>query len=118
LLIACLFLWLVIQAVPKHFASKQELMQPSYQVDINTAEIIDLLNLPEIGPNLAKGIIDHRRTHGPFRQLSDLTRVSGVGPRTLQRLSPYLTFPDSSQIDAHAAESHLTASGRIKSSSH
>lgn len=118
LLIAGLFLWLILQIAPKHFASKQELTPPRYQVDINSAEIVEFLNLPEVGPSLAKSIVDFRSQHGPFHHLSDLAEVRGIGPRTLQRLSPYLIFPAPPTIDSQDTDSCLTASGQTLSSSH
>jgi DNA uptake protein ComE-like DNA-binding protein len=48
-------------------------------VNINTAEIDELRNLPGIGPVLAGAIRDGR----PFTSVDDLSRVPGIGPRRL-----------------------------------
>lgn len=61
-----------------------------FQVDINSAEWTELLVLPEIGPALAKRIVENRRNSGPFTSVDDLDRVPGIGPKTLERLRPYL----------------------------
>lgn len=66
-----------------------------FEVDINTADWPELLQLPEIGETLAKRIVDSRRTGGPFRDHRDLMRVRGIGPKTLDTIRPYLRpMPD------------------------
>jgi competence protein ComEA len=62
----------------------------SFQVDINQADWPELIQLPGIGPTLAQRIIESRRTDGPFLDHDDLMRVRGIGPRTLERVRPYL----------------------------
>ncbi len=66
--------------------------QADYTVDINQASESDLLNLPEVGPSLAKKILVYRDQHGDFHSLSDLGEVPGVGPQTLKQLGPFLSF--------------------------
>ena len=61
-----------------------------YQVDINKAEWPELAELPDIGETLAQRIVDSRQTQGAFRDHDDLRRVRGIGPRTLEKLKPYL----------------------------
>lgn len=54
-------------------------------VDINSANEAELITLTGIGPTLAEAIIEHRELHGPFENVHDLTRVSGIGPVTIAR---------------------------------
>lgn len=61
-----------------------------YWVDINTAQVPDLLLLPDIGESLARRIVDERAANGAFRDHDDLLRVRGIGPKTLERIKPYL----------------------------
>ncbi|NBC00694.1 MAG: hypothetical protein GVY15_07525 [Bacteroidetes bacterium] len=61
------------------------------QVHLNTADAAALQRLPGIGPALAERIMAYRAAHGPFARVSDITRVSGIGPRTLERLAPKAT---------------------------
>jgi competence protein ComEA len=61
-----------------------------YLVDINAAEWPELAELPEIGETLARRIVESRGAAGPFGDHDDLLRVNGIGPRTLERLRPYL----------------------------
>lgn len=59
-------------------------------IDINTANEEDLKKLPRIGPAMAKRIVEYRDTHGPFRKVNDLTKVKGIGNKTLEKLKIYL----------------------------
>jgi competence protein ComEA len=62
----------------------------AYQVDLNHADRAELLQLPGVGPNLADRIVAHRQTNGSFRGPDDLTKVHGIGPATMERLSPWV----------------------------
>jgi competence protein ComEA len=61
-----------------------------FQVDLNTAEMPELMQLPGIGEVLAGRIVESRQNDGPFASVDDLRRVSGIGPKTMERLRPYL----------------------------
>ncbi len=61
-----------------------------FVVDLNKAEWPELAQLPGIGEKRAKQIVDSRKTDGPFLDNDDLTRVRGIGPKTLEGVRPYL----------------------------
>jgi len=61
-----------------------------FKIDINKAEWPELTLLPGIGPALAKRIVADREAKGPYREIADLRRVRGIGPRTLEGMMPYL----------------------------
>jgi competence ComEA-like helix-hairpin-helix protein len=42
-------------------------------VDINTADVEELDELPEVGPSTAQSIIDYRENNGGFRTVGELT---------------------------------------------
>jgi competence protein ComEA len=54
---------------------------PPGPIDINRAAATDLQALPGVGPVLARRIVAHRETRGPFRDPADLLRVPGVGAK-------------------------------------
>jgi competence protein ComEA len=60
-------------------------------LDLNTASVQALQALPGIGPILAQRIVDYRTRFGPFTRVEDLLKVEGIGPRTLERLRPFVT---------------------------
>jgi competence protein ComEA len=63
---------------------------PPGRLNLNTATAAQLETLPRIGPKMAERILAFRAEHGPFRRVQDLTRVRGIGEKTLARLEPYL----------------------------
>lgn len=62
----------------------------SFQVDLNQADWPELIQLPGIGPTLARRIVEFRQTDGPFVNHDDLARVRGIGPKTLEQVRRYL----------------------------
>src|SRR5262245_47700961 len=63
-----------------------------YVVDVNRASVAELAELPGVGGTLALRIVEHRETNGPFRSLADLSRVKGIGEKTLEALTPQVKF--------------------------
>lgn len=59
------------------------------KIKISTATEADFDKLPGIGPSKAKAIIEYRTTH-PFKSVSDLKNVKGIGDKTFENLKPYL----------------------------
>jgi len=76
----------------KQAAQTNEPAPASLLIDVNTASIDDLQLLPSIGPKLAQRIIDDRTEHGPYESLKELDRVTGIGPKTLERLADWVSF--------------------------
>ena len=65
---------------------------PSGPVHINTATIDDLRALPNCGPKLAQQILDYRQQNGPFKSMTDLGKVPGVGKTRLQEWQSLIVF--------------------------
>jgi len=61
-----------------------------FEVDINSADWPELLQLPSIGETLARRIVESRQKDGPFLDHKDIRRVRGIGPKTLETIRPYL----------------------------
>ena len=64
---------------------------PTTAIDLNTATTSELQSLSGIGPVLAAKIITGR----PYKKVDDLLRVSGMGPKLLEKLRPYLVVKSS-----------------------
>lgn len=71
-----------------------------FTVDVNAAGETELAQLPGIGPALARRIVDHRASAGPFRAADDLLDVPGIGPATLEALRPHLRPPAAPPVEA------------------
>ena len=61
-----------------------------FRININTAGWVEWTQIEGIGETTARRIVADRDERGPFRSLSDLGRVKGIGNKTLARLKPYL----------------------------
>ena len=55
------------------------------QIDINTANVETLASLDGVGEAKAEAIVAYRTENGPFQSTDDLTSVSGIGERTLEK---------------------------------
>ena len=58
-------------------------------VNINSADRRELTLLPGIGDKTAELIVKSRENAGSFDALEDLARVQGIGPSTIERITPY-----------------------------
>ena len=79
----------VFQDVPSDDAHIPGRDWSGIRIDVNSAAEAQLDLLPGIGPRLAARIVQQRSSEGPFASVDDLARVSGVGPRLIERLRPY-----------------------------
>lgn len=71
------------------------------RIDPNAAGRAEWDRLPGVGPATAMAIVSHRAAHGPFEDPADLLAVRGIGPRTLERLEPYLEWAASMDEREH-----------------
>ena len=80
-------------SLPAEQTSRAEESEPvaDQRVNINTADAALLDTLPGIGPVLAERIIEDRETNGPFQTAEDITRVSGIGEKMLEKLYDLIT---------------------------
>ncbi|MFI4925746.1 MAG: ComEA family DNA-binding protein [Vicinamibacteria bacterium] len=91
-------------------------------VNLNTASRDELVTVPGIGPAKALAIVEHRKTHGPFKSVDDLKQVKGFRDKLVERLRPELTVaaapaksaPKSDAADAKPKSGAPAASGRIE----
>jgi competence protein ComEA len=61
------------------------------KLNINNAKVEDFKNVTGIGPKKAEKIIAFREKNGNFKNLHDLTKVSGIGEKSLDSLKDQLT---------------------------
>lgn len=80
--------------------AKYRAVQSSFKVDtsyitkinVNTAEASDLKRHPYITPAVANAIVNYRKTHGLFKQLSDIKQCRVVTEELYIKIAPYLTI--------------------------
>lgn len=61
------------------------------KININTADISSLQELPGVGPSLAQKIIIYREKNGKFSSIDDLKNVTGIGDKKFESLREYIS---------------------------
>lgn len=59
-------------------------------ININSAGVEELNTIPGIGPVLAQRIIDYRAQYGAFSSPEEIQNVSGIGPKTYEKMAEYI----------------------------
>lgn len=60
------------------------------KISINTASISELMKINGIGQAKAQAIVDYRNTNGLFKDIKDITKVSGIGNSTFEKIKEYI----------------------------
>lgn len=60
-------------------------------IDINTATAAELEQVNGLGPAKASAIVQYRSEHGAFASLEDLTKVPGIGEKSLEKMRSQLS---------------------------
>ena len=76
-----------------HVPESGETYSPQ-KIDINRAEAWILEALPGIGEVKAQAIINYRRQNGPFRNISELTKVASISITTYEQIKHLATVAD------------------------
>lgn len=61
------------------------------KIDLNDAPLEQLVTLNGIGPSIGQSIIDYREQNGPFQAIEDILNVSGIGPKTFEKIKNHIT---------------------------
>ena len=61
------------------------------RIDINTADLQQLMQIPGIGEVKAADIIKYREEHGKFGDISEIMNVNGIGEASFNKMEPYIT---------------------------
>jgi competence ComEA-like helix-hairpin-helix protein len=92
---------------PENFAKAKTHLEQHYQVykegrakalglkgpiNINTASIEELVQLPHIGEKRALSIIEYRKTHGGFKTAFELRYISSIGPKIYRDVEDLVTI--------------------------
>jgi len=62
-----------------------------YPININSADVALLDELPGVGPATAQAIVTYRDQHGPFANVDGLEEVPGIGPAKVAALQGLAT---------------------------
>ena len=117
-LILVIVIVLIIGNNLRQTSQKKKELQKSVEtvekIDINKAGIETLSKLPGIGPVKSKIIFDYREKNGEFKSLIDLTKVKGIGKKTLAKLLPHLEMiGDSAKVKSYLSGVLITENSQI-----
>lgn len=62
------------------------------KIDINSASLKELKQLPFIGEKIAKEIINYRTKNGRIQSLEELKKIKGIGEKKISLLAGYISF--------------------------
>jgi competence protein ComEA len=72
-------------------------------ININTASVTDLQNLPGIGARTAGRIVEYRQKNGPFKKVEELMNVRGIGEKNFLKLKAQITVGTPKSASSAAA---------------
>ncbi len=92
LLLCCI---LIVGIVIRYLDSRDPDSIPNFEVQKSAVPVpeekTEFERLPGIGPQIAARIVAYREQNGAFKRVEEITKVRGIGAKTLERLRPHLT---------------------------
>ena len=94
LFVICLTLFLGATIVSsqgnEEMTDKKEMLME--KVNINTADMEQLMQLPGVGEGTAKKIIDYRNSNGQFKTVDQIKSIPGIGDKKYEKMKDLLTM--------------------------
>ena len=60
------------------------------KININTAGIDELVQIPGIGPAYSKKIIEYRKKYNGFRTIEEIKQIKGIGEKKFAKMRDYI----------------------------
>ncbi len=70
---------------------------PAAKININTASVAELQQLPRVGEKVAQRIVDFRTRNGKFKKIEEIMKVQGIGEKIFLQLKDLITVGDPSK---------------------
>ena len=96
-----MLIWVVLLGVgsaPVFSQDASSNASEAVRVNLNTATVEELVELPGVGQAVAARIVAYRETNGGFGKIEEIMNVRGIGEKTFLRLRP-LVFVESGAAD-------------------
>jgi|HubBroStandDraft_6_1064221.scaffolds.fasta_scaffold02512_5 competence ComEA-like helix-hairpin-helix protein len=87
-----LFSALLLWAAASPAIAPAQKAPPAKPINLNTATIDQLEQLPGVGPVTANDILQFRKKSGPFRSVNDLLAIRRITKARLEKMRPYITI--------------------------
>jgi competence protein ComEA len=89
--VALLALAAVVPAAAQQPKATPLVEKPATVVNLNTATVADLEQLPGVGATTAARIVEYRVKRGPFKKIEELMNVQGIGEKSFLKLKAQIT---------------------------
>lgn len=76
---------------PNQISASQENTDAKGKININTANLAELQEIPGIGEVKAKSIMEYREANGGFQSIENLQEVPGIKGKTFDKVKDYIT---------------------------
>jgi competence ComEA-like helix-hairpin-helix protein len=83
---AALALFVILAA----FSAQTRKRLPAVPIELNSATVEQLEELPGVGPSTANAIVKFREKSGPFKRPEDLLAIHGISKAKFEKLRPYI----------------------------
>jgi len=96
-LLICIPVWLWFCESGKtniSFSVEHPTRELHYLVDLNNAPKSELLQLSGIGETLAGRIVEYRNDVAPFKDVTDIEKIHGIGVKKREAATPYVYIND------------------------
>lgn len=68
--------------------------EENIKININTATLLQLIQLPGIGEKTADAILAYRKENGGFQKVEELLEVDGIGEKKFRQIEEFITVEE------------------------